>query len=131
MPAAIKVFSHATSTRAASIEHIKAGRLRALAVTTTARAKALPDVPTLSEFVPGYEASGWQGIGAPRDTPAEIIEKLNMEINAGLDDPRIKQRFADLGFTAFASSPADFGKFIVDETEKWGKVIKFAVAKAG
>lgn len=116
-------------TMATSIEHIRAGKLRALAVTGARRAEVLPDIPTVGEFVPGYEASGWQGIGAPGNTPAEIIGKLNQEINAGLADPRIKARIADLGYTVFASSPADFGKFIAEETEKWAKVITFSGAK--
>jgi tripartite-type tricarboxylate transporter receptor subunit TctC len=113
-----------------SMEHIKAGKLRPLAVTGATRSEALPDVPTVGEFVPGYEASALQGIGAPKDTPAEIVDKLNKEINAGLADPRLNARFADLGATVFVISPADFGKFIADETEKWAKVIKFAGAKA-
>jgi tripartite-type tricarboxylate transporter receptor subunit TctC len=112
-----------------SIEHIRAGRLRALAVTTATRLDALPDVPTMSEFLPGYEASGWQGIGAPRGTPSEIIDKLNREVNAGLADPTIRLRFADLGGSVFAGSPADFGKLIAEETEKWAKVVKFAGIK--
>ena len=98
-------------------------------MTTAARSEALPDIPTVGDFVPGYEASGWFGVGAPKNTPAEIIDKLNKEINAGLADPKIKARLADLGATVFAGSPADFGKFIADETEKWGKVIKFAGIK--
>jgi tripartite-type tricarboxylate transporter receptor subunit TctC len=93
-----------------SIEHIRAGKLRALAVTTVTRSKVLPDIPTVGEFVPGYEASAWQGVGAPRNTPPEIIDKLNKEINAGLADPRIKARIADLGGTELAGSPPDFGK---------------------
>ena len=105
------------------------GQLRALAVTTATRSEALPDIPTVGEFVPGYEASTWFGIGAPRNTPAEIIDKLNKEINAALADPKIKARLADLGGTVLAGSPADFGKFIADETEKWAKVVKFAGIK--
>jgi tripartite-type tricarboxylate transporter receptor subunit TctC len=116
-------------TTVSSIGYIKAGRLRALAVTTATRLEALPDIPTVAEFVPGYEASNWYGVGIPKNTPAEIIDKLNKEINAGLADPRMKARIADLGATVFASSSADFGKFIADETEKWGKVIKFAGIK--
>ena len=91
---------------------------------------ALPDIPTVGDFVPGYEASNWYGVGAPKDTPAEIIDKLNKEINVGLTEPRIKARIADLGGTVFAGSPADFGKLIAEETEKWGKVVKFAGIKA-
>jgi tripartite-type tricarboxylate transporter receptor subunit TctC len=113
-----------------SMEHIKAGKLRPLAVTSATRSEVLPDVPTVGDFVPGFEASALQGIGAPKDTPAEIVEKLNKEINAGLADRKLKARFADLGATVFVVSPADFGKFIAEETEKWGKVIKFAGAKA-
>jgi len=90
----------------------------------------LPNIPTVGEFLPGYEASGWQGIGVPKNTPADIINKLNNDINAVLSDPKIKARFADLGGTVLAGSPADFGKLIADETEKWGKVVKFAGAKA-
>jgi tripartite-type tricarboxylate transporter receptor subunit TctC len=114
----------------ASIEYIKAGRLRALAVTTATRSELLPDVPTVGEFVPGYEASAWYGLGAPKATPADIVDKLNREINAALADPKMKARLADLGGTVLALSPADFGKFIADETEKWAKVIKFAGVKA-
>jgi tripartite-type tricarboxylate transporter receptor subunit TctC len=102
-----------------SIEYVRAGRLRALAVTTATRSEALPDIPTVAEFVPGYEASGWVGIGAPKSTPVEIIEKLNTEINAGLADPKIKARFADLGATPIPGSPADFAKLIAEETEKY------------
>ena len=112
-----------------SIEYIRTGKLRALAVTTATRLDALPDIPTVGEFVPGYEASGWFGIGAPKSTPAEIVDKLNKEINAGLADPKIKARLADLGATVLAGSPADFGKLIAEETEKWGKVMKFAGIK--
>jgi tripartite-type tricarboxylate transporter receptor subunit TctC len=113
-----------------SLAYVRAGKLRALAVTTAARAEALPDIPTVSDFVPGYEVSAWYGIGAPRNTPAEIVDKLNKEINAGLADPKLKARLADLGSSAFVVSSADFGKFIADETEKWAKVIKFANIKA-
>jgi tripartite-type tricarboxylate transporter receptor subunit TctC len=113
-----------------SIEHIRAGKLRALAVTTSYRAAALPDIPTMGEFVPGYEASTWFGIGAPKNTPAEIVDKLNKEINAGLADPKLKGRLADLGATVLAGSPAEFGKLIADETEKWAKVVRFAGIKA-
>jgi tripartite-type tricarboxylate transporter receptor subunit TctC len=112
-----------------SIEYIRAGKLRALAVTTATRSEALPDIPGVSKLVPGYEARGWTGLGAPKNTPIEIIDRLNKEINAGLADPRNKALFADLGATMFPASPADFGKFIVDETEKWGKVVKFAGIK--
>jgi tripartite-type tricarboxylate transporter receptor subunit TctC len=113
-----------------SIEYIRSGTLRALAVTTSIRSAALPDIPTLSDFVPGYEASSWYGVGAPKDTPPDIIDKLNKEINAGLADPKIKARFADLGGMALSGSPADFSKLIADETEKWGKVIQAANIKA-
>jgi tripartite-type tricarboxylate transporter receptor subunit TctC len=113
-----------------SIEYIKTGRLRALAVTTATRSEALPDLPTVGEFVPGYEASGWFGVGAPRATPAEIVDKLNKEINAGLADPNMKTRLAELGGTVLVGSSADFGKLIADETEKWGKVVKFIGIKA-
>jgi len=116
-------------TLATSIEHIKAGKLRALAVTSATRSEVLPDVPTVGDFVPGYEGTGWQGVGAPRNTPAEIIDQLNKEINAGLADPRMKARIADFGYTVFASSPADFRTFIAAYTEKWAKVIKFSGAK--
>jgi tripartite-type tricarboxylate transporter receptor subunit TctC len=114
----------------ASMGYIRAGTLRALAVTTTRRSEAVPDIPTVAEFVPGYEASSWYGVGAPKATPAEIVEKLNKEINAGLADPKIKARLADLGGNVLALSPADFGKLIADETEKWGKVIRAANIKA-
>jgi tripartite-type tricarboxylate transporter receptor subunit TctC len=114
----------------ASIEHIRAGKLRALAVTTASRSEVLPDVPTVGEFVPGYEASGWYGIGAPKGTPVEIIDMLNKEINAALGDPKMKARLADLGATPLVRSPADFGKLIADDTEKWGKVIRAAGIKA-
>jgi tripartite-type tricarboxylate transporter receptor subunit TctC len=113
-----------------SIEYIRSGRLRALAVTTGRRSEVLPEVPTVAEFVPGYEASGWQGIGAPRNTPTNIIDKLNKEINAGIADPKLKARFTDLGTTPLRGSPADFGKLIAEETEKWGKVIRAANIKA-
>ena len=112
-----------------SIGYIRAGRLRSLAVTTATRSEALPDIPTVGDYVPGYETSGWFGVGVPRNTPAAIIDKLNKEINAGLAGPGIKARFADLGATVFPGSPADFGRFIVDGTEKWGKVVKFSGAK--
>jgi tripartite-type tricarboxylate transporter receptor subunit TctC len=109
---------------AASIEYIRSGKLRALAVTTAARSEALPDLPTVGDFVPGYEASGWNGVCAPKNTPIEIIEKLNKEINAGLADPKIKARLANLGVTTLAGSSADFAKLIAEETEKWGKVVR-------
>jgi tripartite-type tricarboxylate transporter receptor subunit TctC len=112
-----------------SIEYIRTGRLRALAVTTATRSDELPDIPTVDEFLPGYEASLWYGIGAPRNTPIEVIDKLNNEINAGLADPKMKARLVELGGTAFVGSPADFGKLIADETEKWGKVIRAANIK--
>ena len=114
----------------AAIEYIRAGKLRALAVTTAARSEALPDIATVAEFVPDYEASVWAGIGAPKATPAEIVDKLNREINAGLADPRMKARLADLGGTVLPGSPSDFGKFLADETEKWAKVVKFVGIKA-
>ena len=113
-----------------SIEYIRSGKMRALGVTTAIRTQALPDIPTVGEFVPGYEATAWYGIGAPRATRAEIVDKLNKEVNAALDDPKIKARLADLGGTVFAGSPADFGKFIVEETEKWGNVIRALNIKA-
>jgi tripartite-type tricarboxylate transporter receptor subunit TctC len=112
------------------IEQIKAGTVRALAVTNATRTQLLPDVPPVAEFVPGYEGVGWQGIGAPRNMPPEIIEKLNSAINAGLADPKFKGRFNDLGAEIFGGSPADFGKFIVDYTEKWAPVIRAAGVKA-
>jgi tripartite-type tricarboxylate transporter receptor subunit TctC len=112
-----------------SIEHVKAGRLRALAVTSATRSEALPDIPTVGDFVPGYTAGNFRGLGAPRSTPAEIIGKLNKEINAALADPKIKTRLADLGATVLAGSPADFGKLIADETEKWGRVVQAANIK--
>src|SRR5712692_4878921 len=112
-----------------SIAHIRAGKLRPLAVTTSTRSEALPDIPTVGDFVAGYEASVWFGAGAPRNTPIEIVDRLNKEINAGLADPKIKARLADQGGTALPGSPADFGKLIADETEKWGKVIKSANIK--
>jgi tripartite-type tricarboxylate transporter receptor subunit TctC len=115
---------------ASSIEYIRAGRPRALAVTAATRSEALPDIPTVGEFVPDYEASNWYGLGAPKNTPAEIVEKLNKEINAGLADLKIKARLADLGNAPLALSPADFGKLIAEETEKWAKVVKFSGAKA-
>jgi tripartite-type tricarboxylate transporter receptor subunit TctC len=118
------------ASSAASIEYIRSSKLRALAVTGPTRTDVLPDIPSVGEFLPGYEASGWFGVGAPRNTPGEIIDRLNNEINAGLADPKIKARFADLGGTVLGGSAADFGKFVADETEKWSKVVKFADAKA-
>ena len=112
-----------------SIEHVKAGTLRGLAVTTAARSPALPDVPTVGEFVPGFEASGWNGILAPKHTPIDIIEKLNVVINEGLADARLKTRLADLGATTLSGYSADFGKLVADETEKWGRVIRVANVK--
>ncbi len=114
---------------ASSIEHIKAGRLRALAVTAPMRSEVLPDIPTVSEFLPGYEGSALFGLGVPKNTPAEIVDKLNNEINAALADPMIKARLAEVGGMAFARSPADFSKLIADETDKWAKVVKFSGAK--
>src|SRR5262245_23014607 len=117
-------------TTVSSIESIRDGRLRALAVTTATRSDALPDTPTVGEFVAGYEASAWLGIGAPKNTPTEIVDKLNKEINAALADPKLKAKLADLGGTALAGSPADFGKLIADDTEKWGKVVRALNIKA-
>ena len=117
-------------TTASSLEYVRTGKLRALAVTIERRLDALPDIPTVGDFVPGYEASNWYGIGAPRNTPVEVIEKLNKETNAGLADPKIKARIADLGGSVLTGSPADFGRLIADETEKWGKVVKFVGIKA-
>jgi len=113
-----------------SIEYIRAGKLRPLAVTSATRSELLPDVPTVADFVPGYESSAWYGVGAPRNTPVEIIDRLNKEINAVLADPRMKARVADMGATLVASLPAEFGKLVADETEKWGNVVKFSGAKA-
>jgi tripartite-type tricarboxylate transporter receptor subunit TctC len=114
-----------------AIEYIKARKLRALAVTTALRSEALPDIPTVGEFVPGYEASGWSGIGSPKSTPTEVIDKLNREINTALADPKFKAQLANLGGDVLALSPADFGKLIADETEKWGKLIRTLSIKAG
>jgi tripartite-type tricarboxylate transporter receptor subunit TctC len=117
------------STLADAMEHIKSGRLRALGVTTATRLFALPDIPAIAEFVPGYEAVGWLGVTAPKDTPLTIIDLLNKAINAGLADPKIKQTLADWGENAFAGSPTDFGRFIAAENEKWGKIIREANIK--
>jgi tripartite-type tricarboxylate transporter receptor subunit TctC len=114
----------------AAIEHFKAGKLRALGVSTAARRDELPDIPAIAEFVPGYEATGWQGLGAPKGTPIDIVEKLNQEINAGLALPAMKARLAEQGGAAWAGSPADFGKLIADDTQKWGNVIRAANIKA-
>jgi tripartite-type tricarboxylate transporter receptor subunit TctC len=114
------------STMPACVQYIRTGNLRALAVTTAKRSDALPNVPTVGEFLIGYEASGWYGIGAPKNTPAEIVEKLNKEINASLAEPKLITSLNDLGANAFANSPADFGRFIADQTEKWGNVIRTA-----
>jgi tripartite-type tricarboxylate transporter receptor subunit TctC len=122
----VQVFFGTTS---ATIEYVRTGNLRALAVTTASRTEVLPDIPTVGDFVPGYEASTFYGIGAPKNTPTEIVDKLNREINAGLADRRLKAQLADLGASALAGSPADFRKLIVEETEKWGKVVKFANIK--
>jgi tripartite-type tricarboxylate transporter receptor subunit TctC len=116
-------------TMAGSIAHVRAGIVRALAVTTATRSEVLPDLPSVSEFVPGYEASAMFGLGAPRNTPAEIIDKLNKEINAAIGDPKLTGRFTDMGISVLAGSPADFGKLLAAETEKWGKVIKSAGIK--
>ena len=117
-------------TTVSSIGYIRAGSLRALAVTAATRAKVLPGIPTVGEFVPGYEASYWNGIGAPKATPAEIVEKLNKEINSGLADPKLKARLAELGGEPMPMTPAQFGKLNADETEKWAKVVKFSGGKA-
>jgi tripartite-type tricarboxylate transporter receptor subunit TctC len=122
----VQVYFGSLST---SVGHIKAGQLRALGVTTQTRSEALPDIPTVGEFVPGYELSSWFGLGAPKSTPAEVISKLNGEINASLADPAMKTRLAELGGTALSGSPADFGKLLVDDTEKLGKVVRFAKMK--
>jgi tripartite-type tricarboxylate transporter receptor subunit TctC len=113
-----------------TVEQIRAGKLRPLAVTSATRWEGLPDIPTVGDFVPGYEASSIFGLGAPKKTPVEIIDRLNREINAGLDDPKLKTRLVDLGGTVLAGSPAGFGKLIADDTEKWGKVIRAANIKA-
>jgi tripartite-type tricarboxylate transporter receptor subunit TctC len=112
------------------IEYVRAGQLRALAVTMATRSEALPDVPPVGDFVPGYEVIAWFGVGAPMNTPAEIVDKLNKQINAALADPKMKARISDMGAAPFVSSPAEFAKLVADEVEKWGKVIKFAGLKA-
>jgi tripartite-type tricarboxylate transporter receptor subunit TctC len=117
------------ATTPGTTDYIRTGRLRALAVTTGTRAEVLPELPTVGEFVPGYEASQWYGVGAPKSTPAEIVDKLNKEINAAFADPKMKARFADIGGEVLAGSPSEFGKFIAQETEKWEKVVKFAGLK--
>jgi tripartite-type tricarboxylate transporter receptor subunit TctC len=114
----------------ASIEFIRSGKVRPLAVTSTTRSQVLPDVPTMADFLPGYEASGWFGVGAPNSTPSEIVDKLNKEINAALGDPKVKAQLENLGGTVLALSPSDFAKLIAQDTEKWAKVVKFAGAKA-
>jgi tripartite-type tricarboxylate transporter receptor subunit TctC len=118
------------SPMSSSIEYVRAGKLRALAVTTATRSEVLPDIPTVGEFVPGYAASGWFGIGAPAKTPVDIIDRLNREINAGLADSKLKARLADLGAAVFVGSPSDFAKHIADETEKWAKVVRTANLRA-
>ena len=115
---------------ASSIQYIRSGKLRALAVTTADRLDVLPDLPSISEFLPGYMAVGWYGIGAPISTPVEIVATLNREVNAGLADPTIKARLTDLGASALSGSPADFGRLIAEETERWAKVVRFSGAKA-
>jgi tripartite-type tricarboxylate transporter receptor subunit TctC len=119
----------AFSPIASALEYIRTGKLRALAVTTATRQEALPDVPAVAEFLPGYEATGWYGLGAPKGTPAEIVDRLNRETNAALGETQMKARFTDLGLAAVTGSPADFGKFIAAETDKWGKVIRDANIK--
>jgi tripartite-type tricarboxylate transporter receptor subunit TctC len=122
----VQIFFDALPT---SLEHIRSGKLRAIAVTTATRSDVLPDIPTMAQFLPGYEATVWFGVGAPKNTPTEIIDKLNKEINDALADPKMKARLADLGGTPMPMTPADFRKFIADETEKWGKVIRAANIK--
>jgi tripartite-type tricarboxylate transporter receptor subunit TctC len=117
------------ATTPGTTDFVRTGRLRALAVTTASRAEVLPELPTVGDFVPGYESSQWYGMGAPRSTSAEIIDTLNREINAGLADPKMKARFADIGGEVLPGSPSEFGKFIAEETEKWGKVVKLAGLK--
>jgi tripartite-type tricarboxylate transporter receptor subunit TctC len=117
-------------TVATSLEFIRAGKLRALAVTSAKRSEVLPDLPTIAEFVPGYEATGWNGIGAPRNTPVEVLDKLHTAINACLADPNFRTRIIDLGYSVFASSRAEFTEFVAEDTEKWAKVIRAANIKA-
>jgi len=112
-----------------SLDHVRSGRVRALGVTTTERANVLPDVPTIAEFVPGYEAGGWYGIGVPKNVPAEVVDKLNREVNASLADPKLKSRLAELGYATTGSSPGEFGNMIAREIDKWAKVLKFAGIK--
>jgi tripartite-type tricarboxylate transporter receptor subunit TctC len=119
------------ATTSSSIQYVRAGKLRALAVTTATRFEGLPQIPTVGEFVTGYEASFWTGIGAPKSTPVEIVDRLNEEINAAFADSRMKAQFAELGASALPGSPADFGRLIAEETEKWAKVVRFSGAKAG
>ena len=116
-------------TMPSSIQQIKAGALRALAVTTASRSDALPDLPTVGDFVPGYESSQWYGLGAPRTTPAEVVDRLNKEVNGALADPKFRARLAEIGGAPLAGSSADFAKLIVEDTEKWAKVVKFSGAK--
>jgi tripartite-type tricarboxylate transporter receptor subunit TctC len=117
------------ATTPGTTDYVRTGRLRGLAVTTASRAEVLPELPTIGEFVPGYEASQWYGVGAPKNTPAEIVDKLNKEINAAFADPKMKARFAEIGGEVLPGSPSDFGKFILEETQKWEKVVKFAGLK--
>ena len=132
-PAQVDLFSGQVQvmfdTLPAVIEHIRSGKLRALAVGTPTRSVTVPDLPSIAEFVPGYAASGLGGIGAPRNTSAQIVNKLNSEINAGLADPKVRTRLADLGYTAVAGSPSEYGKLVADEIDKWGKVVRVAGAK--
>jgi tripartite-type tricarboxylate transporter receptor subunit TctC len=125
----VTVTSELFADTPSSIEHIRTAKLRALAVTTAVRSDVLPEIPTVSEFVPGFEATNWFGVAAPKNTPAEIIDKLNKEINIALAEPKIKARLADLGAAPLAGSPADFGKLISQEAEEWGKVIRAANIK--
>ena len=116
-------------TMPGTIEYIRSGRLRPLAVTTATRSEVLPDIPTIGAFVPGAESVVWAGVGVPKNTPSMIVEKLNREINAALADPKLKARFADLGAEPMSMTPAEFAKFVVDDTEKWAKVVRFSGAK--